>query len=98
MVLWGNAWPILLVALLVSHGRPLITMGIFTLVAGTVTLVHFLKHAQVRDAARRAHRALAEAKLLDGHPEEEIEAAFLVTRLDHLALPFTKTWMGVMFR
>jgi Zn-dependent membrane protease YugP len=98
MVLWGNAWPLLLVALLVSHGRPLITMGIFTLVAGTVTLVHFLKHAQVRDAARRAHRALAEAKLLDGHPEEEIEAAFLVTRLDHLALPFTKTWMGVMFR
>ena len=98
MVLWGNAWPILLVALLVSHGRPLITMGVFTLVAGTVTLVHFLKHAQVRDAARRAHRALAEAKLLDGHPAEEIEAAFLAARLDHLALPFTKTWMGVMFR
>jgi hypothetical protein len=67
-------------------------------ISGTVTLVHFLKHAQVRDAARRGHRALADAKLLDGHPEEEIEAAFLVTRLDHLALPFTKTWMGVMFR
>ena len=98
MILWGNAWPLLLVALLVSHGRPLITMGLFTLVAGTVTLVHFLKHAQVRDAARRGHRALADAKLLDGPPEEEIEAAFLVTRLDHLALPFTKTWMGVMFR
>ncbi|NBV79557.1 MAG: hypothetical protein EBR62_06810 [Verrucomicrobia bacterium] len=52
----------------------------------------------VARAARRGHRALADAKLLDGHPAEEIEAAFLATRLDHLALPFTKTWMGVMFR
>jgi Zn-dependent membrane protease YugP len=98
MVLWGNAWPLLLVALLVAHGNPLLTMSAFALVAGTVTLVHFLKHAQVRDAARRGHRALADAKLLDGHPAEEIEAAFLAARLDHLALPFTKTWMGVMFR
>jgi len=98
IVLWGNGWPLLLIALLISHGRPLITMSVFALVAGTVTLVHFLKHAQVRDAARRGHRALADAKLLDGHPAEEIEAAFLATRLDHLALPFTKTWMGVMFR
>jgi len=98
VVLWGNGWPILLIALIASHGRPLITMSVFALIAGTVTLVHFVKHGQVRDAARRAHRSLAEAKLLDGHPEEEIEAAFLATRLDHLALPFTKTWMGLMLR
>lgn len=98
VVLWGNGWPFFLLALLLSHGRPLITMGVFALIAGTITLLHFTKHGLVRDAARRGHRALAEAKLLDGHPEKEIEAAFLVTRLDHLALPYARTWWGLMFK
>ena len=37
------------------------------------------------------------AKLLDGHPEEEIEAAFLAARLDHMALPYSKTWLRLLF-
>jgi hypothetical protein len=41
--------------------------------------------------------ALEEARLLDGHPENEVKAAFLATRLDHLAIPFSRTWWGYLF-
>jgi len=48
---------------------------------------------------RRAswRRELEGAKLLDGHPEKEIEAAFLAARLDHMALPYSKTWLRLLF-
>ena len=97
MIFWGNAWPILLpLTVIVSKGRPGALIG-FALVAVVIATVHLLKHAQVQDAARRGRRELDGAKLLDGHPEEEIEAAFLAARLDHMALPYSKTWLRLLF-
>jgi hypothetical protein len=34
---------------------------------------------------------------LDGHPDEEVDAAFLAARLDHMALPYSKTWLRLLF-
>jgi hypothetical protein len=51
----------------------------------------------VQDAARRGRRELEGAKLLDGHPEKEIAAAFLAARLEHLALPYSRTWLRLLF-
>jgi Zn-dependent membrane protease YugP len=97
MILWGNAWPILLPLMLIaSKGRPWAVIG-FALVAIAIAIGHLLKHTHVQDAARRGRRELEGAKLLDGHPEEEIEAAFLAARLDHLALPYSKTWLRLLF-
>jgi hypothetical protein len=62
-----------------------------------LAVVHLLKHTHVQDAARRGRRELDGAKLLDGHPEEEIDAAFLAARLDHMALPYSKTWLRLLF-
>lgn len=98
MILWGNAWPILLViALFAGKGRFLFAAAGFSVLAVGIAIVHLLKHAQVQDAARRARRELAAAKLLDGHPEEEITAAFLAAELDHMALPHSKTWLRLLF-
>lgn len=97
MILWGNAWPILLPLLLIaSKGRPWAVIGL-ALGAIAIAIGHLLKHTHVQDAARRGRRELEGAKLLDGHPEEEIEAAFLAARLDHLALPYSKTWLRLLF-
>jgi hypothetical protein len=97
MILWGNAWPILLPLMLIaSKGRPWAVIG-FALVAIAIAIGHLLKHTHVQDAARRGRRELEGAKLLDGHPEEEIEAAFLAARLDHMALPYSKTWLRLLF-
>jgi Zn-dependent membrane protease YugP len=97
MIFWGNAWPILLPLLLIaSKGRPWAVIG-FALLAVLLAVGHLLKHTHVQDAARRGRRELEGAKLLDGHPEEEIEAAFLAARLDHLALPYSKTWLRLLF-
>ena len=97
MIFWGNAWPILLpVTLIVGKGRPL-ALIIFSLVAVAIAIGHLLTHTHVQDAARRGRRELDGAKLLDGHPEEEIEAAFLAARLDHMALPYSKTWLRLLF-
>ena len=49
------------------------------------------------EEVRRGRRELDGAKLLDGHPEEEVEAAFLAARLDHMALPYSKTWLRLLF-
>jgi hypothetical protein len=62
-----------------------------------LTTIHFLKYAQIRDAATRGEIILSEAKLLEGHPGEEIEAAFKTASLAYLALPFTKTWWRWLF-
>jgi hypothetical protein len=97
MIFWGNAWPILLpLTVIVSKGRPWALIG-FALVAGTIAIGHLLKHTHVQDAARRGRRELDGAKLLDGHPEKEIEAAFLAARLDHMAMPYSKTWLRLLF-
>ena len=97
MIFWGNAWPILLpISVIVSKGRPWALIG-FALVAGAIAIIHLLKHTHVQDAARRGRRELDGAKLLDGHPEKEVEAAFLAARLDHMALPYSKTWLRLLF-
>ena len=97
MIFWGNAWPILLpITVVVSKGRPWALIG-FALVAGSIAIIHLLKHTHVQDAARRGRRELDGAKLLDGHPEKEVEAAFLAARLDHMALPYSKTWLRLLF-
>ena len=97
MIFWGNAWPILLpITVIVSKGRPWALIG-FALVAGAIAIIHLLKHTHVQDAARRGRRELDGAKLLDGHPEKEVEAAFLAARLDHMAMPYSKTWLRLLF-
>jgi len=97
MIFWGNAWPILLpLTVIVSKGRPWALIG-FALVAGAIAIIHLLKHTHVQAAARRGRRELDGAKLLDGHPEKEVEAAFLAARLDHMALPYSKTWLRLLF-
>ena len=97
MILWGNAWPILLpLTVIAGKGRPWALIG-FALVAIGIAIGHLLKHAQVQDAARRGRRELNGAKLLDGHPEEEVDDAFLAARLDHMALPYSKTWLRLLF-
>ena len=97
MIFWGNAWPILLpLTVIVSKGRPWALIS-FALVAGAIAIIHLLKHTHVQDAARRGRRELDGAKLLDGHPEKEVEAAFLAARLDHMALPYSKTWLRLLF-
>ena len=97
MIFWGNAWPILLpLTVIVSKGRPWALIG-FALVAGAIAISHLLKHTPVQDAARRGRRELDGAKLLDGHPDEEVDAAFLAARLDHMALPYSKTWLRLLF-
>jgi len=97
MILWGNAWPILLpLTVIAGKGRPWALIG-FALVAIGIAIGHLLKHTHVQDAARRGRRELDGAKLLDGHPEEEVDAAFLAARLDHMALPYSKTWLRLLF-
>jgi Zn-dependent membrane protease YugP len=98
MILWGNAWPVLLAMLvLATKGRFIWAAIGFALLAIILAVGHLLKHTHVQDAARRGRRELEGAKLLDGHPEEEIEAAFLAARLDHMALPYSKTWLRLLF-
>ena len=82
--------------LIASKGRPWAVIG-FAFVAIAIAIGHLLKHTHVQDAARRGRRELEGAKLLDGHPEKEIEAAFLAARLDHMALPYSKTWLRLLF-
>lgn len=97
MILWGNAWPILLVITVVTgKGRPWSLIS-FSLLAVGIAVGHLLKHTHIQDAARRGRRELDGAKLLDGHPDEEVDAAFLAARLDHMALPYSKTWLRLLF-
>ena len=97
MILWGNAWPILFVITLVTgKGRPLSLIA-FSVLAVGIAAGHLLKHTHIQDAARRGRRELDGAKLLDGHPDEEVDAAFLAARLDHMALPYSKTWLRLLF-
>jgi len=97
ITLWGNLWPVLLVLTFFARGKWIIPWAALSVVAMIMTLIHLSKHQLVRDAAQRGQMALEEARLLDGHPENEVKAAFLATRLDHLAIPFSRTWWGYLF-
>ena len=98
MILWGNAWPVLLPMLLFGgKGRFMVAAACFSVVAVFLAICHLLKHTHIQDAARRGRRELEGAKLLDGHPDEEIDAAFLAARLDHMALPYSKSWLRLLF-
>lgn len=94
---WGNLWPILLLLSFFFRGKWIYVWVALSVIAIVMTLIHFSKHQLVRDAAQRGRIALEEARLLDGHPKNEVEAAFLATRLDHLAIPFSRTWWGYAF-
>ncbi len=94
---WGNLWPILLLLSFFFRGKWIYVWVTLSVIAIVMTLIHFSKHQLVRDAAHRGRIALEEARLLDGHPKNEVEAAFLATRLDHLAIPFSRTWWGYAF-
>jgi Zn-dependent membrane protease YugP len=98
IILWGNAWPILLTLLLfATKGRFMLVAAGFAIAASLLAATHLLKHKLVQDAARRGRHELEGAKLLDGHPEKEIAAAFLASRLEHLSLPFSRTWWRLIF-
>lgn len=98
IILWGNAWPILLGLLLfATKGRFMLVAAGFAIAASLLAATHLLKHKLVQDAARRGRHELEGAKLLDGHPEKEITAAFLASRLEHLSLPFSRTWWRLIF-
>ena len=98
MILWGNAWPVVMVILVFAgKGRFMFAAASFSLVAVVIAIGHLLKHTHIQDAARRGRRELDGAKLLDGHPAEEVDAAFLAARLDHMALPYAKTWLRLLF-
>ena len=97
MILWGNAWPVLMLMLVFAGKARPWTLIAFSLLAMFLAVGHLLKHTHVQDAARRGRRELEGAKLLDGHPDEEVDAAFLAARLDHMALPYSKTWLRLLF-
>jgi|GEM_PF-462912 len=97
MILWGNAWPVLFVLLaLGGRGRILWACAGFGVLAMVLAFAHLLKHAHVKDAARRGRAELESAKLLDGHPPEEVEAAFTAACMEHLALPYSRTWWKLL--
>jgi Zn-dependent membrane protease YugP len=96
-VLWGNAWPLLLVLVLLSPGRMggLRAFAAFAIAMGVVLV---LSHLTVAAAARRGREALADARLLDGHPPGEVDDAFAAARLEHLSAPARQTLWGAFRR
>jgi Zn-dependent membrane protease YugP len=96
-VLWGNAWPFLLVILLLVPGR-LNSLRAFAALAIAMAASQWIAHLTVADAARRARRALDDARLLDGHPAGEVDDAFAAARLGQLAAPARQTLWGALRR
>ena len=97
IVFWGNTWPLFILLTLLGKSRFLSALVVFAVITTFLTVMHFLKYSQIRDAAARGEIVLTEAKLLEGHPTEEIDSAFNVACLDYLALPYTRTWWRWMF-
>jgi len=97
IVFWGNTWPLFILLTLLGKSRFLSALLVFAVITTFLIVVHFLKYSQIRDAAARGEIILTEAKLLEGHPAEEIDAAFKSASLDYLALPYTRTWWRWMF-
>jgi Zn-dependent membrane protease YugP len=97
IVFWGNTWPLFVLLSLLGKSRFFSALVIFAVITTFLTVVHFLKYSQIRDAAARGEIVLTEAKLLEGHPADEVDSAFKVACLDYLALPYTRTWWRWMF-
>jgi Zn-dependent membrane protease YugP len=97
IIFWGNTWPLFVLLSLLGKSRFLSAVVVFAVITTFLTVIHFLKYSQIRDAAARGEIVLSEAKLLEGHPAEEIDAAFKAACLDYLALPYTRTWWRWMF-
>lgn len=96
-VLWGNAWPVVLILVLLSPGR----MGglrAFAVFALAMAAAQVLSHLTVAAASRQGRAALDDARLLDGHPAREVDDAFAAARLDHLAAPARQTIWGAFRR
>ena len=64
--------------------------------AAILAAIHAAKHRNIVDASRRGRAELAAANLLDGHPREELDVAFTAACLENLALPYTRTWWGML--
>jgi len=97
MILWGNGWPFLLMAFIfMKEGRLIFGPIAFSAIAAILAAIHATKHKNIVDAARRGRAELEAAQLLDGHPREEVDAAFSAACLEHLALPYTRTWWGML--
>jgi Zn-dependent membrane protease YugP len=97
IIFWGNTWPLFVLLALLGKSRFLSALVVFAVITTFLMVMHFLKYSQIRDAAARGEIILSEAKLLEGHPAEEIDAAFKAACLDYLALPYTRTWWRWMF-
>jgi len=97
IIFWGNTWPLFVLLSLLGKSRFLSAVVVFAVITTFLMVMHFLKYSQIRDAAARGEIVLTEAKLLEGHPAEEIDAAFKAACLDYLALPYTRTWWRWMF-
>jgi len=97
MILWGNGWPFLLIAFVfMKEGALIFGLSTFCGIAALLAALHATKHKNIVDAARRGRAELEAAQLLDGHPREEIDAAFTAACLENLALPYTRTWWGML--
>lgn len=97
IIFWGNTWPLFVLLSLLGKSRFLSAVVVFAVITTFLMVMHFLKYSQILDAAARGEIVLTEAKLLEGHPTEEIDAAFKAACLDYLALPYTRTWWRWMF-
>ncbi len=95
LILWGNAWPILALGTLLSPGR-LTGLAVFAVMAIGLGLAQIISHRTVVDAIRRARTELDGARLLDGHPKNEISDALEAARLEHLALSAKRTIWGAL--
>lgn len=94
-VLWGNAWPLLLLLMMLSPGR-MMSLRVLAVAAITVALSQLLAHLTVRRASHRACEVLHQAHLLDGHPAEEIADALTADRMGHLAQPARQSIWGAL--
>ena len=97
IIFWGNTWPLFILLSPLGKSRFLSAVVVFAVITTFLLVIHFLKYSQIRDAAARGEIVLTEAKLLEGHPTEEIDAAFKAACLDYLALPYTRTWWRWIF-
>lgn len=95
LLLWGNAWPILACGVLLSPGR-LAGLAVFGILAIGLGIAQAVSHRTVVDAVRRGRDELDAARLLDGHPADEVADALEAARLEHLAGPAKRTLWGAL--
>jgi Zn-dependent membrane protease YugP len=68
IIFWGNTWPLFILLAVLGRSRVLVALVVYAVITAFLTTIHFLKYAQIRDAATRGEIILSEAKLLEGHP------------------------------